>query len=438
MTREGYPHAHMVEFHDAVPPSRSEGWTTRRIVFLGISSVLVLALLIGVRQVLLPFFLAGILAYVLTPLVALGETKARLPRSVSIILVYVLVIGVVWLSISAMAPRIIEESVRFAREVPSLARKAAREQGPRLERWVNAYQETRNGDTGDTPAPSKPALSVEKSADGYSVELGSGVMIVEEGKGRYRVLPVAHPEPGGFRVSTLVDRGMDQAINYVRMNALQFLKLGQHILASFSRAILLTFMVLMVAGYLMHTRESVMGFFRSLVPRMHRPGFDFLMIRVDRGLAGVVRGQLLICLVNGVLSAVGFWMFGLKYWPVLALLAGVMSIIPIFGSILSTIPAVFVGLTQDVWTALWVLLWIIGIHQVEANLLNPKIIGVAAKLHPVLVVFSLLVGEHYFGLWGALLAVPVLSVCQSVFNHFRFGLPDVEADSLRPPEMKQY
>src|SRR5690606_691790 len=130
-------------------------------------------------------------------------------------------------------------------------------------------------------------------------------------------------------------RGMDQAINYVRMNALQFLKLGQHILASFSRAILLTFMVLMVAGYLMHTRESVMGFFRSLVPRMHRPGFDFLMIRVDRGLAGVVRGQLLICLVNGVLSAVGFWMFGLKYWPVLALLAGVMSIIPIFGSILS-------------------------------------------------------------------------------------------------------
>jgi predicted PurR-regulated permease PerM len=80
-------------------------------------------------------------------------------------------------------------------------------------------------------------------------------------------------------------------------------------------------------------------------------------------------------------------------------------------------------------------LWIIGIHQVEANLLNPKIIGVAAKLHPVLVVFSLLVGEHYFGLWGALLAVPVLSTCQSVFNHFRFGLPDVEADSLRPPEI---
>jgi predicted PurR-regulated permease PerM len=154
---------------------------------------------------------------------------------------------------------------------------------------------------------------------------------------------------------------------------------------------------------------------------------------MDKGLSGVVRGQLLICVVNGVLSAIGFAFFGLKYWPVLALLAGIMSSVPIFGSILSTIPAVFVGLTQDIWTATWVLLWILGIHQVEANLLNPKIIGVAARLHPVLVVFSLLVGEHFFGLWGALLAVPTLSVAQSIFNHFRFSLPDSRGDSLLPP-----
>jgi predicted PurR-regulated permease PerM len=74
---------------------------------------------------------------------------------------------------------------------------------------------------------------------------------------------------------------------------------------------------------------------------------------------------------------------------------------------------------------------ILGIHQVEANLLNPKIIGAAAKLHPVLVVFVLLVGEHYFGLWGALLAVPLLSLAQSFFNHFRFeSLPDAPPDSV--------
>jgi predicted PurR-regulated permease PerM len=155
---------------------------------------------------------------------------------------------------------------------------------------------------------------------------------------------------------------------------------------------------------------------------------------VDRGMSGVVRGQLLICAVNGVLSAIGFWMFDLKYWPILSIVAAVMSIIPIFGSILSSIPAVMIGLTQDFWTALWVLLWIIGIHQVEANLLNPKIIGVAAKIHPVLVVLALIIGEHFFGLWGALLAVPVLSLLQSIFMHFRFEtMPDAPPDSLLPP-----
>ena len=79
------------------------------------------------------------------------------------------------------------------------------------------------------------------------------------------------------------------------------------------------------------------------------------------------------------------------------------------------------------------LLWIIGVHQIEANLLNPKIIGVAAKIHPVLVVMSLIIGEHFFGLWGALLGVPALSIVQSVFNHFRFeSMLDLFSDSLVP------
>jgi predicted PurR-regulated permease PerM len=80
--------------------------------------------------------------------------------------------------------------------------------------------------------------------------------------------------------------------------------------------------------------------------------------------------------------------------------------------------------------------WILGIHQLEANLLNPKIIGDAAKLHPVLVVMSLVAGEHFYGLAGALLAVPALSLAQSIFNHFRFELFELELvapDAGEPP-----
>jgi predicted PurR-regulated permease PerM len=70
-------------------------------------------------------------------------------------------------------------------------------------------------------------------------------------------------------------------------------------------------------------------------------------------------------------------------------------------------------------TGLFTLIWILVIHQIEANLLNPKIMGDAAKVHPVLVVFALLAGEHFFGIPGALLAVPVLSITQSLFLHYR-------------------
>ncbi|MGH7269490.1 MAG: AI-2E family transporter, partial [Polyangiaceae bacterium] len=175
-------------------------------------------------------------------------------------------------------------------------------------------------------------------------------------------------------------------------------------------------------------RERIAAFFRSLVHEPARPSFDALLVRVDRGLSGVVRGQLVICGINGVLSAIGFAIVGLKYWPVMALISAVFSLIPIFGSIASAVPAVAIGLTQSLGIGSFVLLWIIGIHQLEANVLNPKIMGDSAKIHPVLIIFALLAGEHFFHVVGALLAVPVMSIAQSLFLHFRAVIDPDEAE----------
>jgi predicted PurR-regulated permease PerM len=266
----------------------------------------------------------------------------------------------------------------------------------------------------------------------FGVEVGAGVDIVQVGANRWSVQPLPEQAPENFRVTHVLANGVKQLFTYVGRNASELVRLGHAVVVSVSRFVFLLFMTLMLAGYLMLTREKIIGFFRSLGPPSSRPSFDRLVWRIDRGLSGVVRGQLIICLVNGLLSALGFWLFDLKYWPIMALIAGVMSLIPIFGAILSSIPAVAIGLTQGFWTGLWVLLWILGIHQIEANVLNPKIIGTAARIHPVLVVFSLVVGDHFFGLWGALLAVPTWSLLQSFFNHFRYlALPD-HRDSAPP------
>jgi predicted PurR-regulated permease PerM len=410
------------------------GWSRSRIVFLSVSAGVILAVLVWARGVLLPFILAAIIAYVLTPLVALCE-RVRMPRAVAILLVYAVTLTGIYHAAAAIAPRIYDETAKLTRDLPALARNLTTKWGPRAEQWVQGLMDRMEPSAETAPVQPRPALVVHRNEDGsYRVQLEEGFDAVQESPTRWRIKPYQPDTVDRFSVSQLLREGVDKTALYLKRNVLQLIRVGQVILSTVTRAVFLTFLTLMVAGYIMHTRDSILGFLRSLPPLGARASFDRLIMRIDRGLAGVVRGQLLICLVNGILSAIGFWLFGLKYWPILSIIAAVMSIIPIFGSILSSVPAVLIGLTQDFWTALWVLLWIIGIHQVEANVLNPKIIGVAAKIHPVLVVMALLIGEHFSGLWGALLAVPTLSLGQSLFQHFRFeSMPDSGRDSLRPP-----
>jgi predicted PurR-regulated permease PerM len=425
-----------VIIEDAGRVSSSGGWSRQRVIFLAVSALVVTALLWWASEVLLPFVLALIIAYVLTPLVERCE-RAKIPRAVSILLVYAVTFALLYFSIAAVAPRIYSETVKLVRDAPAMGQNLAAQWGPRVEDWVQGLL-----GRGDPPklidAQDNSAFSVIKRPDGsFGIELGTGIEVVQEDARRWRIVPVEEKSLAKFKLSELLTDGTNRFFYYIQGNALELIRVGQVVVSKVARSIFLLFMTLMVAGYIMHTRDQIIGFFRSLPPPRARPGFDRLLWRIDRGLSGVVRGQLVICAVNGVLSAIGFWMFGLKYWVILAIVAGIMSLVPIFGSILSSIPAVVVGLTQDFWTALWVLLWIIGIHQIEANLLNPKIIGVAAKIHPVLVVLALLIGEHFFGLWGALLAVPVLSLLQSIFNHFRFeSMPDAGPDSLVPPPVR--
>jgi len=418
------------------PPRGAGGWTRPRIVFLAISSLLLVGFVVWASEILLPFILGLIIAYVLTPLVVRCE-RARVPRPAAILIVYAVTLSIIYFSVAAIAPRIYAESAKFMRDAPALLEGASTSWGPRLEEWVQTFERRRSQSGAPTAPGNEPmaALQVHQRPDGaLDIDVGSGVDVVQRGPGHWRVVPAqSNRTPSRFNVSELTNQGLDEGVSYVKRNAFELILLGHALVQKVARSIFLLFMTLMVAGYVMHTREAIVGFFRSLPPPRSRIGFDRLLARLDRGLSGVVRGQLLICCVNGVLSAIGFALFGLKYWPILALLAGVMSIVPIFGSISSAIPAVMIGLTQGVWTALSVLVWIVGIHQIEANLLNPKIIGAAAKIHPVLVVLALITGEHFFGIWGALLGVPVLSLTQGVFNHFRYeAMPDAPPDSLLP------
>lgn len=145
-------------------------------------------------------------------------------------------------------------------------------------------------------------------------------------------------------------------------------------------------------------------------------GFDEFKSRLLHGLSGVVRGQLIICCINGTLTGIGLWIFGVDFSLLLGLIAGILSIIPIFGTIISTIPAVLLGLVQSPFTAILVLAWILLVHFLDTNFFTPKIVGSSANLHPVLIIFALLAGEYAAGVLGLILAVPIMSMVQTTLG----------------------
>lgn len=421
---------------DGLGPPRS----TKRTAFLAISAIVVVAVLIASRAVLLPFILALVVAYVLTPAVLRVE-RARVPRWAAILIVYAIVLGAIGGFVSLIVPRLAAEGRALTTEWP-------KHKAEIRDRWLPAIDAKLNTWTGRSSAEPDKTVDVDQDApprpppiqitrgepDGaYEVRINEGIQIIELRDGRWQIKPVE--PPAAISSANMMREGFDKGLAYLRENTGALLKIGQQVIGAVSYGIFTLFMTLMLAAYMMLTHEKIIAFFRELWQPTSRDSFDRFMRRLDRGLSGVVRGQLLICLVNGVLSAIGFWLFGLKYWPILAVIAAVMSLIPIFGSILSSIPAVLIGLTQSFGTAVGVLAWIVGIHQLEANFLNPKIIGDSAKIHPVLVVFSLLVGEHFFQITGALFAVPCMSIAQTIFLHFRessLGLADPTASSPPP------
>jgi predicted PurR-regulated permease PerM len=397
----------------SAPPPR---W--RRPLFLGVSAAIVAGVMIAAREVMLPFILAVVIAYVLTPLVAMLERR-KVSRGIAIICVYAIVLGGFGGFARAVAPRIALEVRNLHQEVPRISDQVR-------DRWVPAFvdrlramglapAEDPTPEAPETPPPS--AFVARPQGDGsIAIDVGTGVSVVAT-RGGWDVEPAHGKKDSPFDMNRIMSDAVGRTFAYAQQNSLEIARLVRDLVTGVSRAIFVFFITLMLAAYTMLTRERIVAFFRSLVRPNRRESFDQLLVRVDGGLSGVVRGQLIICGINGALSAVGFAIVGLKYWPVMAIVSALFSLVPIFGSIASAVPAIAVGLTQGVGTALFVLGWIVGIHQLEANVLNPKIMGDAAKIHPVLVIFSLLAGEHFFRVPGALLAVPTMSIAQSLFLH---------------------
>ncbi|HLL21830.1 MAG TPA: AI-2E family transporter, partial [Kofleriaceae bacterium] len=330
-----------------------------------------------------------------------------------------------------LVPRLSRDVARLGKELPGLFKKADEQWTPEIARWLEQRFPSLAGVKPvreEAPAVAEPDVPLPPGTSFTLTPLPDGRMAIQIAPNGIDVKP---RQDGSFHiqaVETADEVSLDDKLrSYVRrgMVGLQsklndLVRLGQSLVTAMIRGVFLFFFTLMIGAFILIDMEKVHSFLRSLFPANVRDDYDVIIAGIDRGLSGVIRGQLLICLINGILTYIGLLIFGVKYSLILGVVAGLLTLIPIFGSILSSVPIVLVALVSgdhgiDVVRGLAIGLWIIGIHFIEANVLNPKIIGNAAKIHPVLVIFSLFLGESAYGLVGALLAVPVLSAVQVLF-----------------------
>ena len=400
----------------------------------GFPLFILLILFLG-RKVLLPFVFAGLIAYILAPVVrAMSERKdgtRRMPRGLSIIICYLVFLALITGFLFLLVPRLSRDVARLGKELPGLFKKADEQWTPEIARWLEKRFPSLSGvkpvpvaDSGipepDVPLPPGTSFTMTPLPDGrLAIQIvPNGVDVKPRPDGTYHIQAVEAAQEVSLddKLRSYVTKGMVGLQS--KLNDL--VRLGQSLVAAMIRGVFLFFFTLMIAAFILIDMEKVHSFLRSMFPANVRDDYDIIIAGIDRGLSGVIRGQLLICLINGVLTYIGLLIFDVKYGLILGVVAGLLTLIPIFGSILSSVPIVTVALVSgdhgiDVVRGLAIGLWIIGIHFIEANVLNPKIIGTAAKIHPVLVIFSLFLGQATYGLVGALLAVPVLSAVQVVF-----------------------
>jgi predicted PurR-regulated permease PerM len=215
---------------------------------------------------------------------------------------------------------------------------------------------------------------------------------------------------GNYGIQADLDQLKARAAKAVEQGGSDVLKNLVGTLAEVGAVILDLVLALVISLYLLIDGPRFRVRTLALVPAEHRAKALFLEDHVSRVLGGYLRGQLTLAVIIGVAAGVGTGLLGLPYAVVLGVLAGLFELVPMFGPILSVVPAVIVALFMPFPTVVWVILFFLAIQQVENNVLAPRISGHAVGLHPLGAMFALLAGFQLAGLLGGLFAVPLAGV----------------------------
>ena len=178
------------------------------------------------------------------------------------------------------------------------------------------------------------------------------------------------------------------------------------------KGVLGTLVVFLLAYYWTQEGNLILRSLLRIMPPQRKKNIREFIQLAESKLGGYVRGQGLLCAAVGLTAFIAYLLIGLPYTLVLAIFAGVMEMVPVFGPALGAIPALLVALSIDPGKALWVVIATVVIQLLENAVLVPRIMKHSMGVNPIIVLLSLIAFGSVFGFVGALLALPLAAIIQ--------------------------
>ena len=193
---------------------------------------------------------------------------------------------------------------------------------------------------------------------------------------------------------------------------------------------------MIVSVYFLASKEGCAAYCRRLVHGIFSDKGVYWVMRgvhkMDIVFAGFVRGKILDSTIIGFLCFFGCTILQFPYTPLVSVIVGVTNVIPFFGPFLGAIPCAFLILLADPIKGLYFILFVLGLQQLDGNVIGPKILGDKTGLSSLWVIFAILVGGSFFGVASMFFGVPVCACAYSLVNLF------VESRLLRKDKPLEY
>lgn len=306
--------------------------------------------------VFVPFFIAIIIAYILDPLVDFLDNR-RLSRCLGILLIYAVFFSLIILIGLTTVPSLVVELQKLTERIPE-----------------------------------------------YSFEFQEFITSLQSDYQRFNI-------PDSIRqvIDNNIIEMQNRLLAYVE-------RITENVLGMFSHLFIIIIIPLLVY-YILRDEENLKRSLLLAFPKKYRKWVYRVFSEMDRTLGAYLRGMLLICFLVGLFTYVGLFLLGVDFALILGVIAGITNIIPYFGPIIGAVPAVLIALLSSPLLALKVIIVLTIVQQLESQLIAPQILGRSLGLHPLVVIFALILGGRLFGLAGLIFAVPFTAMLRILLKH---------------------